>query len=134
MTDFSAYPNFSEEEFACKCGCGRAPMKPSFMARLQILRDTLNVPLVATSGFRCEAYDKAVGGSGHGAHTRGVAADIACHGGLAYEIVGVAKRLGFTGIGLRQHGKHSERFCHLDDITDDEDFPRPALWTRQKKD
>ena len=34
MIDWNDYPNFTEKEFLCQCGCGRADMDQDFMDRL----------------------------------------------------------------------------------------------------
>ena len=32
MLDWSLYPNFTEAEMACKCGCGATDMNPIFIS------------------------------------------------------------------------------------------------------
>lgn len=49
------------------------------------------------------------------------------HGALAYEVVAAALLAGMRGIGVKQHGPHSGRFIHLDDLRDG--YPRPNLWS-----
>lgn len=43
---------------------------------LQPLREYVNEPLIITSGYRCEALNKAVGGVSTSQHTKGQAADV----------------------------------------------------------
>jgi zinc D-Ala-D-Ala carboxypeptidase len=45
---------------------------------LQPLRDALNLPITVSSGFRCAALNRAVGGATHSQHMEGEAADIIC--------------------------------------------------------
>lgn len=45
---------------------------------LQPIRDRYNHPIIITSGFRCKALNKAVGGSNTSQHMMGQAADIKC--------------------------------------------------------
>lgn len=45
---------------------------------LQPARDIVGFPMTITSGFRCEALNKAVGGSKTSQHPKGEAADIQC--------------------------------------------------------
>lgn len=45
---------------------------------LQPIRDKYNHPIIITSGFRCKALNKAVGGSNTSQHMMGQAADIKC--------------------------------------------------------
>ncbi len=123
MIDWSIYNDFSEAEMRCKCGCGRADMSETFMARLQRVRDAYCRPIVVTSGFRCLEHDRSVGGAG--VHPKGRAADIAVSGRDCFALVDLAISKGMTGIGLKQHGPHGGRFMHLDDLGS----PRPRIWT-----
>ena len=43
---------------------------------LDPIRSYLNTPVIVTSGFRCEALNKAIGGSEKSQHMQGLAADI----------------------------------------------------------
>lgn len=118
------YPHFTEEEMRCRCGeCSGLP-KHSFMLMLEALRIVVGTPLVITSGYRCTAYNKAIGGGQ--VHPMGIAADIAATGQLALKIVAKAEALGFTGIGLKQHGAQSGRFVHVDRWWGN---LRPTIWT-----
>lgn len=119
---------FKIEEFACKCGCGRAEMDPNFLTRLDTLRHELGFPLQVSSGYRCPKHNRNVSLTGDlGPHTTGRAADIFIHGEHAYNLLPIAVRLGFTGIGVSQRG--SSRFIHLDDLPPLLDRPRPWLWS-----
>jgi uncharacterized protein YcbK (DUF882 family) len=102
-------------------------MDPWFMVKLELLRRRLGFPLPVTSGFRCVVHNAEVGGGELSAHLEGRAADIAIEGARAVELVRAALGMGFTGIGLRQHG--GRRFVHLDDCGDSPDRPRPRIWT-----
>ena len=124
MIQWSDYANFSEAEFTCRCGCGQADMKVSFMARLQRVRDAYRRPMTITSGFRCSEYDVAIGGAG--VHPKGRAADIAVSGENAFRLLTAALSRDMRGIGLKQHGPHRKRFAHLDDL---EGPLRPRIWT-----
>jgi len=113
----AAWPNFVEEEVACRCGCGALP-DPEIMDVLQSIRNTIGRPLQVSSGARCQKHDKAVGGRGN--HTTGFAVDILADSRLKYLIVREALGEGVTRIGV---GKD---FVHLDLVT-----PKPqyVLWT-----
>lgn len=128
MIDWSKYPNFSNREFMCPCGCGRADMNESFLADLQDLRATLDFAFVVTSGFRCDEYNTR---KGYGpAHPTGNAADIAIFGERAFKLVTMAAGRFITGIGIKQHGPMRNRFIHLDQLIDGETrAPRPRIWT-----
>lgn len=124
MIDWSDYPNFTEDEMRCKCGCGQANMKPDFMYSLQKVRVLFGQPMPITSGFRCEAYNKRIGGAA-GVHPTGQAADIWISGAAVYHLLAIAIEQ-MRGIGLKQHGPHASRFMHLDTIYGP---MRPRIWT-----
>ena len=127
MIDWSDYPNFTEAEMRCKCGCGRADMKPSFMMTLQRMRNAYGMPMVVTSGFRCPDYNDRVSKTGrNGPHTTGRAADIKVSGENVYHMMGRAYAVDVRGIGLKQHGAHASRFMHVDDLGGP---VRPRVWT-----
>lgn len=53
----------------------------SFLAPgMQKVRDLLGHPVVISSGYRCPALNRAVGGSRNSDHMRGLAADFTCPG------------------------------------------------------
>ena len=126
LLDWNNYPNFSEAEFMCKCGCGRADMQPEFLNRLQTLRTACDFPFRITSGFRCEAHDRAEKGAG--VHPSGLACDINVYGEQLLTILDSCKLLCFHRIGLKQTGKWNKRFIHLDRLVSDK-HPSPAIWT-----
>lgn len=70
--------NFDSSEFKCKC-CGQLPengMNPELIELLQAIRDKIGKPILITSGYRCEKYNRQVGGAKHSQHVLGNAADI----------------------------------------------------------
>ena len=79
-TQLSAH--FNVQEFRCKCGREHDILiNPKLIADLEKLYNSLNCSkIVVTSGCRCEAHDRSVGGTGKGQHTVGNAADICCYG------------------------------------------------------
>ncbi|GAH42080.1 unnamed protein product [marine sediment metagenome] len=74
MGDLSA--NFDRDEFSCGCGCGKVAVRLPLIAALQELRDLVKVPIVITSGYRCTAFNRSVGGVSNSYHIAGMAADI----------------------------------------------------------
>lgn len=105
-------PNFSREEMACKCGnCdGEAPMDGDFMEKLQHIRDLLGRSVTITSGYRCPQHPEEAKKPKAGAHSAGLAADIAVSGGKErYEIVHLAMNSNMKGIGV------ANTFIHVDD-------------------
>lgn len=80
--------HFIREEFACKCGCGFDEINPDLVAKLEVLRLLLGVPLIISSGCRCSAHNADVGGRSGSAHLRGDAADLVCRNPhMRYKIV-----------------------------------------------
>lgn len=107
-------PNFQIKEFACKDGSDTILIDFDLVVLLQAIRDHFGKSVVITSGYRTAAYDKKVGGTGSGYHTKGQAADISVSGvdpltvGLyAAELLGTA---GGIEIG--------DGYCHIDTRTD----------------
>lgn len=69
-------PHFKVREFACKDGSDTILISKELVDLLERIRMHFNKPVTVTSGYRTSAYDKKVGGSGKGYHTKGMAADI----------------------------------------------------------
>lgn len=66
--------HFHSTEF--KCGCGKIYIEEKLVNRLETLFAKLNASkCIISSGYRCKKHDKAVGGSGTGQHTKGLACD-----------------------------------------------------------
>jgi len=126
MIDWSQYPNFSKHEFDCK-HTGKNEMQPEFLKRLQILRTVYGKPIVITSGFRHPSHPVEIKKNNRGVHTYGVAADIAVDRTDAFELLKIAFTLGFTGVGIKQHG--DGRFIHLDTMPEHPNFIRPTVWS-----
>lgn len=112
VTDWSKYKNFTKSEFDCK-DTGENQMQEEFMSKLQELRNMYGKPITITSGFRSLKHHKEIKKSVGGMHTKGLACDIGCHSDEAYNIIKLAFKLGFTGIGISQKDG-LPRFIHLD--------------------
>ena len=125
------WPHFSHAELACRCGCGRADMDPDFMQKLEAVRRMVDQPMAVSSAFRCPEHNQAVSSTGaDGPHTTGRAIDIRVSGHQAHRVLAFALRHGMSGVGVKQHGNHSARFLHMDDLEDDETpGPRPWIWS-----
>ena len=120
---------FSEDELRCQ-GTGEIHMDEKFMEKLIELRDKLKQPMVISSGYRSEAHNIAIGGSKRSAHLQGCAVDVVCSGEKAHNIVRLAMELGFSGIGVKQHGIHERRFIHVDTMPRHSvTSPRPWIWS-----
>ena len=109
---------FRPEEFDCKCkkckdngeGRGIDMMEHYFLQMLDDARHKAGIPFVITSGYRCPSHNKAVGGVANSAHTKGLAADIACSDERSRGyIIGALYEACFNRIGI-----HPD-FIHVDD-------------------
>jgi len=110
---------FTEEEMACK-HCGKRGIDPIFMTLLEKAREIAGIPFVINSGYRCDEYDKQIGGEGN--HNQGLASDItALSSQQRFRIVAALIRAGFNRLGI---GKN---FIHAD-ICKDEDKPPTVMW------
>lgn len=73
---------FDMSEYRCRCHrpeCD-APqeLSPVMAQRLDALRESLNQPLILTSGLRCRYWNAQVGGAPDSRHLTGQAVDVAC--------------------------------------------------------
>jgi len=113
--------HFSPEEFQCRCGCGALVVDLILLKRLDLLRARVGEPLQITSGYRCPAHNKAVGGKSTSEHVDGQGVDIAAPSSwLKMKIVREALPLGFNRVGIGQD------FVHLG-VSDT--LPKHVLWT-----
>ena len=85
-------------------------MEDYFLKMLDEARHKAGIPFVITSGYRCPSHNRAVGGVANSAHTKGLAADIACSDSRTRGyIIGALFEAGFNRIGIHEH------FIHVDD-------------------
>lgn len=86
--------NFTLQEFACKCGCGKESQHliqlDQLSGQLQKIRDIVGMPIIINSGFRCVSHNSRVGGASRSLHISGCAADI--------RIDGISPRVLFLGL------------------------------------
>ncbi|MCJ8285120.1 D-Ala-D-Ala carboxypeptidase family metallohydrolase [Halomonas sp.] len=69
-------PHFKRVEFACNCGCGFDTVDTQTLEVLEAVRRHFEAPVRVTSGCRCPAYNRRVGGASRSQHVLGRAADI----------------------------------------------------------
>ena len=109
------------DELECKCGCG-VTVDEVFRIKLNVARHTAGVPFRITSGARCVAHNKHVGGSVTSSHVKGIAADIAFvdNTHLAVLVHNLTKA-GFTRFGVNT----KRLFIHIDTDSNKPD----AIWS-----
>ena len=126
--------HFNEDELRCKCGCKRMLFTDRAVRFLEVLRTRLGRAIRINSGYRCPEYNAEVSATGLGGpHTvtanQNITVDVGISGEAAFDLLHHAVNLGFTGIGVKQKGPHSERFVHLDMIMPAGRHPRPRIWS-----
>ena len=115
-------PHFRACEFQCKCGKGHdfqldGELVENLEQFFKVVPKLFGVKVKCinvSSGFRCVAHDKSVGGSGTGQHTLGKAADytIILEDGstlVSWKVCIAAQEIGFRGIARINDGyTHSD--------------------------
>ncbi len=110
--------HFTRAEFACNCGCGFDTVDVQTLDVLTAVRAHFNQPVTITSGCRCPAYNRQVGGATHSQHVLGRAADIQVSGidpGEVHDWIGA----NFPGVSLGRYAT----FTHVDTRSNG-----PARW------
>jgi|TARA_Y100000310_G_scaffold25527_1_gene24408 uncharacterized protein YcbK (DUF882 family) len=104
--------HISLKEVICPCGKCAPIINNDFLDRVEDARLMASVPFHFTSFFRCNQYNKKIGGASNSPHPMGIACDIATAGDrvIARKIFDAAVLMKFQGIELcTQH-------IHLDDM------------------
>ena len=109
MNKIKISDNFSLWEFECPC-CKKVMLDEKLLKELQILRFVIDLPILVNSGYRCEMYNKRIGGDLNSYHKLGKAVDITVPDMDIKEVMLLAKELEFNGIGLYE----KENYLHLD--------------------
>ena len=92
--------NFSSDELKCSC-CGEESIQQWALDNLQFIRDDACRPLKINSAYRCENHPEEAKKAKGGTHTKGIAFDIAVHGGAErMEIIKLGLKHGATGLGV----------------------------------
>ncbi|MGM0825682.1 MAG: D-Ala-D-Ala carboxypeptidase family metallohydrolase [Pseudomonadota bacterium] len=72
--------HFARSEFECRCGCGFDTIDAATLEILEAVRIHFDSPVAVTSGARCSAHNRSVGGAKSSQHLLGRAADIQVKG------------------------------------------------------
>ena len=98
--------NFSKLELQCPCSCGADKISPVLIEKLQKVRNIIGLPIIITSGVRCEFYNASLKNSSMNSshmpdsYGLGQAVDISCTTSkYRYELVQVAQKV-FNRIGI----------------------------------
>lgn len=106
---FQLSENFNLKEFECPC-CHTVLLNPLLVLKLQKLRDEWGLPLIITSGYRCDLHNREVGGVIRSLHKVGQAADVRVPGTEHGKFRALALGCGFTKVLC--YG--SKNFVHIE--------------------
>ena len=98
--------NFTAEEFNCPC-CGEVIINGHLVNMLQAARDRAAIAFVITSGYRCENWNRILGGAEDSSHLSGMAVDIATETlNQRFIILKAVLAAGFRRIGVYMRHIH----------------------------
>ncbi len=126
VTKLSA--NFKASEFLCHGSgcCTEGKIDEKLVQILQKIRDHFGKPVYISSAYRCETWNKKVGGVSGSYHRLGQAADIKVDGVKPAEVAKYAESIGVLGIGLYETDSDGH-FVHVDTRTN------KSYWYGQKQ-
>ena len=110
--------NFNAREFRCGLGspcssCTTTLVDELLVEYLQKIRDYFGAEVEITSGYRCDSYNRRIGGATGSRHSRGMAADIVVRGVAPRRVAAYAEYIGVKGIGLYETAADGY-FTHID--------------------
>ncbi len=107
-------PNFTREEFRCRCGkyCNGFPAEPAerLVRAAQALRDQVGRSMPISSGVRCREHNANVGGVSNSRHLLGHAMDFRVEGMTSAQVLPLAKALP----GIVYAYAIDDSFVHMD--------------------
>lgn len=112
------FDSASDGKLSCSCGCGGTVTSQLLMTALTVIRVHFNKPITITSGYRCQAYNKRVGGASKSQHLTGNAVDFQVKGVAPSEVQRYIREVWPHTFGM---GKGSD-FTHLDTRPERVDF------------
>lgn len=105
--DKDRWPNFTQAELSCRCGCGLFIQNDAALDALQALRNAIG-PLTINSATRCHQHNADEGGAPGSKHLSGEAFDIEIGTHDRGELLRAAGQVGFHGFGF------GVTFLHVD--------------------
>jgi uncharacterized protein YcbK (DUF882 family) len=105
---------FTENEIACRCGCGQAIEDHFLIFIMEIFRKIVELPIIVHSVNRCTKYNQEIGGVSHSLHLTGSAMDFHVKGMTVKKLHKIAKNhhnknaLLFGGLGFYSWGLHAD--------------------------
>ena len=108
------------------CGQGANQIQPQLLDGLKTLESEIG-PVKISSGYRCPAHNKAIGGEPDSAHTKGYAIDVSClaDGRYARNVVGHALPI-FNRVGISAKTGSTAKFIHMDCSPE---LPQNVIWS-----
>ena len=102
---------FTPGEFACKCGCGNeTPVDPRLLRLADTVRGHFGAACIVSSGVRCEAHNKKVGGVANSRHLSGKAMDFRIKDVTAVKTLAYVQSLA----GVRYAYAIDKNYVHMD--------------------
>ena len=109
--------HFNSYEFRCglgrPCACTTILIDDKLVEFLEQIRQHFGQPITITSAYRCENYNRSIGGATGSRHSKGQAADIVVKGVSPREVAKYAESIGVLGIGLYETDSDGY-FTHID--------------------
>ena len=109
--------HFNSYEFRCglgrPCACTTVLIDDRLVEILEQIRQHFGQPITITSAYRCESYNRSIGGATGSRHSKGQAADIVVKGVSPREVAKYAESIGVLGIGLYETAADGY-FTHVD--------------------
>ena len=109
--------HFNSYEFRCglgrPCACTTILIDDKLVEFLEQIRQHFGQPITITSAYRCESYNRNIGGATGSRHSKGQAADIVVKGVSPREVAKYAESIGVLGIGLYETASDGY-FTHID--------------------
>lgn len=109
--------HFNSYEFRCglgrPCACTTILIDDRLVEILEQIREHFGKPITITSAYRCDSYNRSIGGAVGSRHSKGQAADIVVQGISPREVAKYAESIGVLGIGLYET-QADGFFTHID--------------------